>query len=355
MRVERVGPDGRAAIDAVPLDEDAARRYAPTGSVELDQGSAGDRARMLIEEARRWSAQVEVSSGFGIRLDRYPPGMHGAVERMEEQDNVRIVLRPSKAGSWPVELRITSDHGDVTVPMYFHRVDPPPEGWDAALRGHFHNLSLTLALTRPKDEIAQERQLSWALHPTDASVHDRLAALDVLYAMSGAGTLRIESGLSELPSTTIELSDSPLDPETIFERAFFTDLVTLEAWTGRRLEAPETASADQVQAIAAVATAIRTRRWHTTWERLTFSSPGEIAGTPSNWTAHDFPLPLEADIFGERVRFGFGRGTIHFDIESVAPNPTDPAQHLLTIVPHGASQATVEVNGLEIHDRSALA
>jgi hypothetical protein len=74
------------------------------------------------------------------------------------------------------------------------------------LRGHFHNLSVTLALTRGDADNAQDRELSWALHPTDASVRDRLAALDFLYAMSGAGTLRIESGRSELPSTTIELS-----------------------------------------------------------------------------------------------------------------------------------------------------
>jgi hypothetical protein len=102
-----------------------------------------------------------------------------------------------------------------------------------------------------------------------------------------------------------------------------------------------------VQAIAAVATAIRTQRWQTVWERVTFSSPGEIPGRLSDWTANDFLLPLEADIFGERIRFGFGRAAIHFDIESVVANQDDPTQQLLTIVPHGVSQAIVDVDGLE--------
>lgn len=347
MRVERITPEGRAAIDAVPLNDEALRRYGPAGSIELDQGDAGDRARMLIDEARRWRAQIEVSGGFRVRMDRYPPRMHPAVERVQEKDKLRIVLRPSTNGSWPVELRINTDRGDATIPMHLHAVEPPPEGWDVALRGHFHNVSFTYALTRPKPGKPQERELSWALHPTDASVRDRLAGLDFLYAMSGAGALRIESGLDELPSADIELANSPLDRETMFERAFFTDLVTLEDWTGRRFELPETASADQVQRIATVAAAIRTGRWQSAWERLTFSAPGEPPPTLIDWKATDFPLPLDADIFGEPVRFGFGRATIHFDIEAVEPSPADPGQHLLTIVPHGARSTVVDVDGLE--------
>jgi hypothetical protein len=231
--------------------------------------------------------------------------------------------------------------------MRLRIVDTPPDGWDLALRGHFRNLSLTYALTRADNDQPQQHEVSWAVHPTDASVRDRLAALDLLYAMSGAGTLRIQSCDRELPSMTIDLADCPLDAETLFERAFFTDLATLEDWSERQFELPEVASADQIQIVAAIATAIRTGGWHTTWERLTFSSPAEVPAKLDDWTAEDFPLPLEAEIFGEWVRFGFGRATIHFDIESIDPDPGDSTQRLLTVVPHGVGEHVVQVRGLE--------
>ena len=347
MRFERIGPKGRAAIDAVPQTEEAADRYRPAGAVEFVPGSHGERARMLIDEARSWGVGVEVEGGFNVRLDRYPPGMHAAVERLEESETARMLLRPSTKGAWPVELRVSTDRGEAAVGIHLHVVSPPPEGWDVALRGHFQNLSVTYSLTRATTATSQQSGLHWAVHPTDASVRDRLAALDFLYAMSGGGTIEIISGLAELPSARIELADSPLDAETLFERAFFADIVTLEEWAGRRFDLPDSASAEQIQIVAAAASAVRSRSWVVRWERLTFQWSEAVPTKLDDWRAERFLMPLDAEIFGEHVRLGFGRADLHFDIESVETCAEDPARRAVTIVPHDEASAVVEARDLE--------
>jgi hypothetical protein len=344
MRYERRSPEGRTAIDAVPTTEDALRRYRAAGAILPDTGSDGDRVRALIDEAVRWGVEVEAAGGFAVRMDRYPPGMHPFVERLESEADLRIILRPTNKGAWPVDISVSTNRGETSVEMHFRLVEPP-EGFDVAIRGHFKNLSLTLALTGAHSDTPQRQQFSWALHPTDAPARDRLAALDFLYATSGSGTLAFRSRDPKLPSTIVPLDETELDADLQMDRAFMADVVAIENWLGRSFILPESVSADALSELAAAAEAIRTGRWRANWTQIEFST-SEVPEKRDDWRAN-FVMPLEAEILGERIRLGVGRAEIHFDIVGVRANPDITGQLMLTIVPHGAELQTVEANELK--------
>jgi hypothetical protein len=345
MRHERRTPEGRVTADAVPEDEDAARRYAPAGAILPEESADGDRVRMLIDEALRWGVGVEAAGGFAIRMDRYPPGMHPFVERLERQDNLRIVLKPSTQDAWPIDVGVSTDRGEASATMHFRVVDPP-EGFDAAIRGSFNNLSLTLAFTRTEPGRPQRQEFAWALHPTDASVSNRLAALDFLYALSGAGELTMHSRNPMLPSTMIKLEENELDEDIIFDRAVMADLHIVESWLGRHLDVPEQIPGHQINELAAVAQAIRTGHWQANWRQIEFAT--ETATVPDkrdDWRAN-LMTPLEAELFGQRTRLGMGYAELHFDIAATRVDPDDPAKTWLTIVPHDAEMQEIEASEL---------
>ena len=257
MRFERQTPHGRMAFDAVPEDDEARQRYGPTGAILPTDGARGERIRMLIDDALQSGAEIHAAGGFKIRMDQYPPGMHSFVERLERQDNLRIVIQPSTAGGWPINVNVSTDRGEARATMPFWRVEPA-DGFDASLTGSFKNLSLTLSVTKPDPDVGQRQEFSWTLHATDAPTREKLAALDFLYAMSGTGELQLLSQDPNLPSITIPLSDNELDEDLRLDRAVMADLVRVEDWLGRPIVMPEVASMDQIRQLATIAEAIRT-------------------------------------------------------------------------------------------------
>ena len=197
---------GRVVIDAVPLTTKAAEQFSVSGKMIPVEDKDGMRAQVLLAEAMKWHVGVEISRGLEVSFDSFPPGLAGTAQEFKEAQP-RVVLEPQAEWSWPVVLHVETDRGEARTQVSLRRV-PAEEGWQQTLRGSFHNLSISMNMGSGKGQT----EFRWRLHPTDASVRDRLAALDFLYAASGAGKLRWESRSEELPSTEFTLLKEDLDP-----------------------------------------------------------------------------------------------------------------------------------------------
>jgi hypothetical protein len=340
VREERAqGPD-RVVIDVEAMNKEAADRFAVTGKIIPREDEQGIRAQMLIAEAIKWHVGVEVHGGLEVAFDTVPPALAAGVEELK-RGSPGLVLEPQSDWSWPVELHVETDRGEARVDLSMFQV-PAEEGWSQTLRGSFHNLSISLNLGGG----VGETQVRWRLHPTDASVADRLAALDFLYASSGEGKLTWTSRTEELPSTETRLSgDEDFDESIVFERAFFGDIVALGEWLGRDFDLPSTVPQLQILEIASAAALVRAGGGPVRWGGSTWKVPQGQAEIGETIDQLEIRLPVDVEIFGERLALGSGATKINAVVEAV--EPIDEEWVAATLSPREPGDSVIELTALQ--------
>jgi hypothetical protein len=340
MREERAqGPD-RVVIDVEAMTKEAADRFAVTGKIIPREDEEGIRAQMLIAEAMKWHVGVEVHGGLEVAFDTFPPALVGGAKELEK-GSPSLVLEPQADWSWPVELHVETDRGEARVRLSMFQV-PVEEGWGQTLRGSFHNLSISLNLGGG----VGETQVRWRLHPTDASVAARLAALDFLYASSGEGKLTWTSRTEELPSMETRLSgDEDLDESILFERAFFGDIVVLGEWLGRDFELPGTVPQLQILEIASAAALVRAGGGPVRWNGSTWKVPLGEAEIGEILDQLEIRLPVDVELFGERLALGSGATKVNAVVDAV--EPIDEEWVAATLSPREPGDSLIELTELQ--------
>jgi hypothetical protein len=329
-----------AALATAPVPQ----RLGGTGRM-VAEGDRAARALDLLDEALRWRVGVRIDGGMRVEFDEFPAELAGTAEELAQARHPVVSLQPAPDWSWPVVLHVRTTRGELDIPISLYEV-PPEAGFDFTLRGSFHNLSFSMSMHRKLDKTIDER-FDWRLHPSDLPVRDRLAALDFLYACSGEGEVSWESQISELPSTTIGLAGDELDRDLLFDRAFFTDLVALEDWTGKTFRLPSSATANQVREIAAAAATVRAGTWTVFWEGSTWRLERKVAPKLGDAaTTDDMPMAVEAEIFGDLVRLGFATGKTRFVVTAVEDIPDDPDHVAVTFDPQDEEAKIVPVKDL---------
>ena len=81
-------------------------------------------------------------------------------------------------------------------------------------------------------------RLDWRLDPGGEHAAGRVRLIDFLLALSGDGLLVLRDPDAGAIAA-LRLSSSPKDMELVQERAFLTDVVVVEAWSGMRLPLPD--------------------------------------------------------------------------------------------------------------------
>jgi len=343
VRAVEVGAAGKLVIDAVATSERARSQYRVSGALTMRPGEVGDRARTILEEAIRWNIGAYVRRGAGVALDTYPPALEDNAERVQAADALTIILEPTADWTWPATLHLESDHGEAHVWVEFLEVEPE-EGWDLTLRAGFHNVSLSYSMRKKKDGNISEN-FHWRIHPSDAPIRDRLAALDFLYASAGVGEMSWESHSDDMPDRHLQLTGYKLDRDTLFDRAFFGDIVSIADFTGTEIDLPGTeVPAEQVQEIGKAAAVIRQAQATVEWEGSTWRLPAP--GPPIGEEGQDeMPLAIEAQVFGESILLGFYEGRVRYRVASNAPlEGTDEVA--VTFSPIDADARVVAVSGL---------
>lgn len=339
VREEREHDGGRVVIDAEPTTPEAAARFAVSGAMVPAEDEDGIRAQMLIAEAMKWHVGVEIRGGLDVSFDSFPPALAAGATELEE-GKPRIVLEPRADWSWPVLLHVETDRGEAQVELALHQV-AAEEGWEQTLRGSFHNLSISMNMGSREGQT----QIRWRLHPTDASVADRLAALDFLYASSGEGKLTWTSRSQELPSGEFKLSGEELDDGLLFDRAFFGDLVSLGEWLGRDFALPNRVSQQQILEIASAAALVRAQGGLVRWSGSTWRVPRGEAEIGELAEELEIRLPVDVEIFGEPEALGSGATKVNAVVTTV--EPIDEEWIAATLAPRDPDDSIVEITQLQ--------
>jgi hypothetical protein len=344
VRIERITPEGRVAIDAIPMDEKAADKHAPAGQIEF---SDPEGARQL-RRALRDHVAVELP-GARLRFDRLPPLFHKAAEELEElaaANPEQVTVRLAPQGLWQCKMHVETNRGNLEVPMAFASLETKRKD-ELAVRGSFHDVALTLRVVRGHDPT-----LEWSHQSTDSPIRERLASLDFLYALSGEGEIRWESidpPSGGVLSVTTEQEDLP--ENLVFDRTFFGNLVLLEDYLDLGFELPDEIDEEGVAAIFTAAEAVRTGKATVLVNDLTLKAPaGEL--TPGDETELHGPVPVDIAILGTKFRLGLGQGTFQAQVSGVEHH--GDIDHV-TFVPQDEKAAKVEVSDIQpmLEDRES--
>lgn len=212
-------------------------------------------------------------------VDVAPLGLPTAEHRSEYRVRVDVETDRGQAElELPLRVERTGDNGGAT-----YRVS-----------GTQYRLTLTFELAY------KQGQVHWHLESGGRDAAGRAAVLDFLVAMSGTGSLVLwdpdHGALARM-----SLSRNVLDDALLDERRFLTDVLAIEAWSGRKLPVPDVVDDEQGELVATMAHWIRQRKM-----RIRFT--GEITGLATTPLQDDVELRLhefvEYKIFGVRVRLG---------------------------------------------------
>lgn len=333
IRVERITPEGRVAIDAVPLEESAAREHAPAGRIELPDS---EDARGQLRRALRDNVAIDVP-GARVRFDRLPPLFRDAADEIAAADPEHITVRVSPRGLWQCRMHVDTNRGKLTVPMAFAGIETENDD-ELAVRGSFHELWLTLRMKR-----GGEPNLEWAHRPTDAPIRERLASLDFLYALSGEGEVRWESldppGAGTLAVTT---EQDELPEDLAFDREFLENVTLIEDYLQVGFELPDEIHHDEVAAIFTAAKTVRTGSATVRVDNLTFKADHDVLAEGDE-TEIRGPVPVDILILGTPFRLGLGHGSLLSRVTRVEPQ--GEIDHV-TVVPRDEAAATIEVSDI---------
>jgi hypothetical protein len=332
LRLEQIGAKGRVAIDAIPLDEKALSEHVPAGLIEVDEDDAeGKRA---LRRALKDNVAVEIPDAR-LRFDRLPPLFGPVVGGAAAANSSDVTLRLEPVGLWQSLMKVSTDRGQLEVPMAFATVDV--DGGEEAMRGSFYNLSLILRL-RPDENLA----FAWEFIGNHAPIREKLASLDLLFALSGEGRVEWKSVDPTLPDLALDLVTVEPDERLTMDRRILGDLVLIEDRLGVEFELPEEIERNDLVAIASAADALR---GGTITLRVEQARIPAAEGKIEDGYHVDLlgSIPIDLTIFGARIRLGAGQGSFHGRVEG--SERIDGVDHLI-LVPRDERAALVTVSDL---------
>jgi hypothetical protein len=191
------------------------------------------------------------------------------------------------------------------------------------LRGAASSLSLTFVVS------PELTTLRWVLEPGGGDATARADILDFLYAMSGDGFLTLRDVERDAFVGKIRLFAEAFPEDMERDRAFLSDLATIEEWAGLTVPVPTEASAEEVGLVAEAARFIRARQIALRLQALKAAAP---RGTPD-----PDELRLEQDLglslFGYEVPLGTARVAVPVRVANRAPDPERAELDVLAFAP----------------------
>ena len=208
----------------------------------------------MATSAPSYSYRVELAPGA---VEPRHVSSAGRTLTLASRDASIASLAPFEAeqrrGELRVVLDVETDEGaaELELPLRVSRHDPEASTW--WLRGTAYRLSLDIELREDGGSIG------WRLDPGGRDASARALVLDLLIALSGTGVVVFrDPDFGAL--AMLRLSAQPVDPSIREERAFLTQVLLIEVWSGVRLPLPDQPDDEELRSVAQFAEWIRLRR-----------------------------------------------------------------------------------------------
>ena len=137
------------------------------------------------------------------------------------------------------DVETATGSAEIELPL---RVRPWPDG-RTEVAGRAYRLWLSVVFDR------EGGRLDWRLDPGGEDAAGRARIIDFLFALSGRGVL-VFSDPDAGAIAELRLPGAPLDSDLAAERAFLTDVLVVEAWSGMRLPIPDKPSETDLMILA---------------------------------------------------------------------------------------------------------
>lgn len=248
-------------IDAIPGDEDAAKRFAPQLSIGFTDDEEGQEAAKRFNEAVQRGTAVMIDRGVEITPRQLPPMLQ---EHVGETIRGSVSLGP-RVPPWRTRIEGVTDRGHETLEMLLKVTEEVPEDWDVRFLAYFGGLTFTVLMRWRED--AGRIDLNYHYSFDTSPARDQLKATKFLRALFGKGELIVTDLDGERPQ--IRQATEKREPDDHVDSLidFLENVVTMEDWTGEQIPLPEAVSVKDQYLAALFAGAIRERSIPVKWER----------------------------------------------------------------------------------------
>lgn len=183
-----------------------------------------------------------------------------AHEARSEQASWRVAeLGPGLAEEreeYRLNIAVETDRGHVALPLPLRIVSRESrKGTSYRLTGTQYRLTLTIKV-RPDER----GEIHWRLEPGGEDASGRAAILDLLIALSGDGVMTLTDPDHGAVAMAY-LQHQPMDESLLLEREFLSDVLAIEAWSGRRFVLPKEVDEADSLAVTEAAHLVRSREY----------------------------------------------------------------------------------------------
>jgi hypothetical protein len=237
-------------FDAIPRNRYAMQDLAPGGHLTFEPTPAGRDALERFRQSLASGEQVTFDKGVTFQFSRMPELFDQITA--SPSDEARITVGPGQGlPPWNARLDIHSSNGDQTLDVDL-RVEVAPTGWDVAFTGTVGQLEVQVLLRRRRTR--GEATMHYAYHHDQAKGWRAMqAALDVLAAIHGDGTIEVKDRDNVRPTLPFDLPNLPVSDDMRWYRSLAQKMVLLEEAAGAPLVLPDPIGQDLYHAIVEAA------------------------------------------------------------------------------------------------------
>jgi hypothetical protein len=319
--------DVTVRVDAIPRDEDAAKRFAPALSIGFTEDEEGVEAARRFTEAIERGRPVSIDKGVEVTPKQMPPLLAAHVG---ETIRGSVSIKP-KIPPWSSRVEAVTDRGHEVLEMRLEASDEIPDDWDVFMSAFFGGLSLSVLMRwREHGQININYHYSF----DDSPAQHQVRALKLVLALLGRGELVITDIDGGRPELRQETEAQEPDESLLGLLEFLENIVVIEHWIGERIELPDHISAEDAHRAALFATVIKERSMPVRWENARAQMPPESVTELASGKEIKIVQDIGGYLLGREVPLAVGSLVLpEVEVRDLGPIEEDPGLHQVEMVP----------------------
>ena len=327
ISVSSTEQDVTVRVDAVPRDEDAARRFAPALSIGFTDDEEGVEAARRFNDAIERGRPVSIDKGVEVTPNQMPPLF---AEHVGEKIRASVSIKPN-IPPWNARVEAITDRGHELLDMRLELAEEIPDDWDIRMSAFFGGLSLSVLMRwREHGEI----NITYRYSFDESPARDQARTLRFVLALLGKGEMVITDVDGDRPELRQETEEQDPDENLLGLLEFLENMVVIEDWIGQRIDLPDHIDSEDAQRAALFAAVIKERSMPVKWENARAQMPPESVAELKSGKEIKIVQDIGGNLLGEEIPLAVGSLVLpEVEVRDLGPLPDDQELHQVEMVP----------------------
>jgi len=314
-------------VDAIPRDEDAAKRFAPALSIGFTDDEEGGEAARRFNEAMERGRPVSLDKGIEVTPKQMPPLL---AKHVGERIRGSLAIRPH-IPPWNARVEAITDRGHETLEIRLESDEEIPDDWDTRLSASFGGLELSVLMRwREHGQININYRYSFDNSPA----RDQVRTLKFVLTLLGGGEMVITDIDGRRPDLRQPTEEQEPDDSLLGLLEFLENVVVIEDWIGERFDLPNHIDPEDAERAALFAAVIKERSMPVRWENARAEVPPESLAELQSGKEIKIVQDIGGNFLGREIPLAVGTMVLpEVEVRDLGPVPDNQELHRVEMVP----------------------